>query len=184
MARGKGSTLAVALSCVALGLSGCTKSADTSPEGLAGGLLDITDMPGDWQETQRDVFETRGDENPSIDPSTWCPEASDAAAGLDDLAGDAGADVEMQMQIDGKEIPRLMRLQVWRNDDVRTYFADVLTVLNICDGAMGRTTVARIGEAIMVLQIGDFMTPSSIGELSDDDWREIVQRAADKLADA
>jgi len=227
MARGrKGSSLAVALLFVALGPSGCTKSADTSPEGLAEGLLDITDMPGDWQETQRDVFETRGNENPSIDPSTWCPEASDAAAGLDDLAGDAGADVEMQMQIDGEEIPRLMRLQAWRNDDVRTYFADVLTVLNICDGAkwtqdpgvttemwkidgpevgdesvswgtqevppegtdkasaMGRTTVARIGEVIMVLQIGDFMTPSSIGELSDDDWREIVQRAADKLADA
>jgi hypothetical protein len=189
-------------------------------------LLDITDMPGEWQERQRDVYTTRGAENPSIDPSTWCPDAGDEVAKLDDLAGDAGADVEMQMQVNGAEVPRMMRLQAWRNDDVRTYFADVLTVLNICDGAkwtqdpgvttemwkidgpevgdesvswgtrevppegtdkasaMGRTTVARIGEVIMVLQIGDFMTPSSVGELGDDDWREIVQRAADKLADA
>lgn len=206
--------------------SGCTKAADTSPQALSRALLEITDMPGDWQETQRDVFETRGNENPSLDPSIWCPDAATEAAGLIDLAGDAGADVEMQMQIDGEEVPRLMRLQAWRNDDVRQYFEQLLTMVNICDGAqwteepsvttemwkidgpevgdesvswgsrlvppegkeqaasMGRTTVARLGEVIMVLQIGDFTTASSVGELTDADWREIVQRAADKLADA
>ena len=50
--------------------------------------------------------------------------------------------------------------------------------------SMGRTTVARIGEVIMVLQIGDFTTNKNVGELAETDWREIVQRAADKLADA
>jgi hypothetical protein len=49
---------------------------------------------------------------------------------------------------------------------------------------MGRTTVARIGDVIMVLQIGDFMATTNVGTLADTDWREIVQRAADKLADA
>ena len=207
-------------------LVGCTKSADQSPETLSEGLLGITDMPGEWQETQRDVFSQRGVENPSIDPSTWCPDASDAAAGLDDLAGDAGADVEMQMQVDGSEVPRMMRLQAWRNDSVREYFEGIVTVVNICDNAkwteepdvtqetwkidgpevgdesvswgaqlvppegkemaasMGRTTVARIGDVIMVLQIGDFMATTNVGTLADTDWREIVQRAADKLADA
>lgn len=226
MTSKKGSRLAVTICSVAIVVSGCTKSADTSPEALSEGLLDITDMPGDWQETQRDVFTTRANENPSLDPSIWCPDAADEAAGLIDLAGDAGADVEMQMQSDGKEVPRLMRLQAWRNDSTRQYFEQLVTVLNICDGAkwteepgvttemwkidgpevgdesvswgsqlvppegkeqassMGRTTVARLGEVIMVLQIGDFTTTSSVGELSDADWREIVQRAADKLADA
>lgn len=226
MTSKKGSRLAVAICSVAIVVSGCTKSADTSPEALSEGLLDITDMPGDWQETQRDVFTTRANENPSLDPSIWCPDAADEAAGLIDLAGDSGADVEMQMQSDGKEVPRLMRLQAWRNDSTRQYFEQLVTVLNICDGAkwteepgvttemwkidgpevgdesvswgsqlvppegkeaaasMGRTTVARLGEVIMVLQIGDFTTTSSVGELSDADWREIVQRAADKLADA
>jgi len=215
------------VACGALALaSGCTKSADTSPQTLSKALLAITDMPGDWRETQRDIFETRGNENPSLDSSMWCPDSSDEAASLIDLAGDSGADVEMQMQVDGEEVPRLMRLQAWRNDDVRQYFEQLLTVMNICDGAkwteepgvtteiwkidgpdvgdesvswgsrlvppegkeaaasMGRTTVARLGEVIMVLQIGDFTTTSSVGELTDADWREIVQRAADKLADA
>lgn len=224
MATKKPALLVAVLIAVILG--GCAKTADKSPEALSQGLLDITDMPGEWQETQRDVYATRGPENPSIDPSIWCPQSADAAAGLVNLAGDSGADVEMQMQMDGEEVPRLVRLQAWRNDDVRQYFAELLTVVNICDGAkwtqepgvttemwkidgpevgdesvswgsqllppegkeqaasMGRTTVARLGEVIMVLQVGDFTTTSSVGELSDTDWREIVQRAADKLADA
>lgn len=211
---------------IAVILGGCTKSADRSPEALSKGLLDITDMPGEWQETQRDVYTTRGVENPSIDPSTWCPGAKEEVTKLDDLAGDAGADVEMQMQVDGAEVPRMMRLQAWRSDSASDYFEELVTVVNICDDAKwteepgvtqetwkidgpevgdesvswgsqlvppegkemaassGRTTVARLGEVIMVLQIGDFTASSSAGELGDADWREIVQRAADKLADA
>jgi hypothetical protein len=210
----------------AVAIIGCTKSADKSPAALSKGLLDITDMPGDWRESQRDVFQVRGPENPSIDPSTWCPDGADEAAGLEGLAGDAGADVEMQMQVAGDEVPRLMRLQAWRNDSVREYFEQVLTVVNVCDGAKwteepgvtqevwkvdgpdvgdeavswatglmppagkemarssGYTTVARIGEVIMVLQIGDFSTSSTSDKLTDEEWREIVQRAADKLSDA
>ncbi|MEY2969157.1 MAG: hypothetical protein RIQ64_1784 [Actinomycetota bacterium] len=224
MVKKLGLLMGVSLSVVIV--AGCTKSADKSPEVLSKGLLDITDMPGEWAETQRDVFEFRGAENPSIDPSTWCPDGAGQAAGLESLAGDAGADVEMQMQADGDEVPRLMRLQAWRNDSVREYFEQVLTVVNMCDGAKwteepgvtqevwkidgpdvgdesvswgtdllppqgkemarstGHTTVARIGEVIMVLQIGDFKTASMSTTLNDEEWREIVQRAADKLADA
>lgn len=226
MTKHKVPWLAIAVCALSVAIPGCTKSADTSPEALSEGLLDITDMPGDWKETQRDVFATRANENPSLDPSIWCPDAATEAAGLINLAGDAGADVEMQMQSEGKEVPRLMRLQAWRNGSTRQYFEQLLTVVNMCDGAkwteepgvttemwkidgpevgdeavswgsqleppegkeaatsVGRTTVARLGEVIMVLQIGDFTTTSSVGELSDADWREIVQRAADKLADA
>jgi hypothetical protein len=50
--------------------------------------------------------------------------------------------------------------------------------------SMGHTAVARIGDVIMVLQIGDYRVTSTSETLSDDEWREIVQRAADKLADA
>jgi len=226
MTRKERSWLVAVLLLGGVGLVGCTKSADQSPEGLSKGLLDITDMPGEWRETQRDIYDTRSNENPSIDPSTWCPDGADEAAGLEALAGDAGADVEMQMQVDGNEVPRLMRLQAWRNDSVRQYFAQILTVVNVCDNAKwtqdpgvtqevrkidgpdvgdesvswgtslvppegkevarstGYTTVARIGEVIMVLQIGDFATSSTSDVLTDEEWREIVQRAADKLSDA
>lgn len=37
---------------------------------------------------------------------------------------------------------------------------------------------------VMVLRIGDLTTTSYVGELADTDWRGIVQRAADKLAEA
>ena len=216
----------VTIAFVSVAVTGCTKSADKSPEALSKGLLDITDMPGDWRESQRDVFEVRAAENPSIDPSTWCPDGADESAGLEELAGETGADVEMQMQVNGNEVPRLMRLQAWRNESVREYFEQVLTVVNICDGtkwteepgvtqevwkvdgpevgdesvswatglvppagkemarSSGFTTVARIGEVIMVLQIGDFGTSSTSDKLTDEEWREIVQRAADKLSDA
>jgi hypothetical protein len=226
MTRKESSVRIAALLVVTAALFGCTKSADRTPEALSKGLLDITDMPGDWRESQRDIYETRSNENPSIDPSTWCPDGADEAAGLEALAGDAGADVEMQMEVDGNEVPRLMRLQAWRNDSVREYFERVLTVVNACDGAKwteepgvtqevwkidgpevgdesvswgtvlvppegkemarssGYVTVARIGEVIMVLQIGDFNTTSTSDKLTDDEWREIVQRAADKLSDA
>lgn len=215
----------VSLLVAVLAIAGCTRSVDKSPEGLGNRLLGISDMPGDWQETQRDVFATRSNENPSIDPSIWCPDAATEAEPLLGLAGDAGADVEMQFQLNGNEVPRLMRLQAWRNDSVRQYFQTVQTVVNICDGAKwtadpgvneamfkidgpnvgdesvswgssttpptgtdkpsssGRTTVARLGEVIMVLQIGDAVTDTHVTALADDEWRVIVQRAADKLGD-
>lgn len=215
----------VSLLVAVLAIAGCTRSVDKSPEGLGNRLLGISDMPGDWQETQRDVFATRSNENPSIDPSIWCPDAATEAEQLLGLAGDAGADVEMQFQLNGNEVPRLMRLQAWRNDSVRQYFQTVQTVVNICDGAKwaadpgvneemfkidgpnvgdesvswgssttpptgtdkpsssGRTTVARLGEVIMVLQIGDAVTDTHVTALADDEWRVIVQRAADKLGD-
>ncbi|MFM8388970.1 MAG: hypothetical protein ACKOA5_06980, partial [Actinomycetota bacterium] len=124
MATRKHVVMAGALIAVILG--GCTKSADRSPEALSKGLLDLTDMPGEWQETQRDVYTTRGVENPSIDPSTWCPDATDEVTKLDDLASDAGADVEMQMQVDGAEVPRMMRLQAWRSDSAKDYFEELV----------------------------------------------------------
>lgn len=215
----------VSAGALALVLGACAKSVDKSPEGLSERLLGITDMPGTWRETQRDVFTTRANENPSIDPSIWCPKSADETAKLTGLAGDAGADVEMQMEVDGKEVPRLMRLQAWRADNVRKYFETAQTVVNICDGAKwteepgvsqemwkidgpevgdesvswgstmsppestdkasssGRTTIARLGEVIMVLQIGDFTVGGTSKALGDDEWREIVQRAADKLSD-
>lgn len=215
----------VGVGALVVAIRACAKTADKSPEGLSDRLLGITDTPGAWRETQRDVFTTRTNENPSIDPSIWCPKSASEAAKLIDLAGDAGADVEMQMEVDGKEVPRLMRLQAWRNDDVRNYFATAQTVVNICDGAKwteepgvvqemwkidgpevgdesvswgstmappastdkptssGRTTIARLGEVIMVLQIGDYTAGREVSALSDSDWREIVQRAADKLSD-
>jgi len=208
-----------------VGVTACAKSADKSPTNLADALLGITDMPGDWQETQRDAFTTRSNENPSIDPSVWCPDSKVEAAKLTGLAGDAGADVEMQMQSAGNEMPRLMRLQAWRNDDARRYFAQAQTVVNMCDGAKwteapgvsqemwkidgpevgdesvswgttmappsglgkasstGRTTIARLGDIIMVLQIGDYATGADLPALTDEEWRDIVQRAADKLSD-
>lgn len=215
-----------AVLCSAI-LLGCTKSAEgqkPTPSMISDVLLTITDMEGDWGETQRESFDQREPENPSIDPSVWCPEANEVAKDLVDLAGQSGADVEMQMHgID--DGARMMRLQAWSNDDVDAYFANASEAARICDGktitdddgvtstfaivenrdigdesiswvqittppegtgqdkfeTVGRTTIARFGGIIMVLQIGDF-APVGTGELMDEDsWWEIVEKASEKL---
>lgn len=63
----------VALSTIAL--TACAKETDDSngkyksTKELSAALLSITDMPSGWEESQRQMFDTRSPENPSIDPS-------------------------------------------------------------------------------------------------------------------
>lgn len=206
---------------------GCTKSADhgeLSPERLSDGLLTITEMSGNWQETQRQFFSERSNENPSIDPSLWCPEAADVASDLPSLAGASGADVEMQSK-DTQGGARMMRLQAWSNADATQYVDRVIEAARLCDGiewtdeiqvtasndviddrqigdasvswltrivpppttqkdkfeSVGRTTVARIGSIVMVLQIGDANWTGTTEPLEEDQWWSIVEAAAKKL---
>lgn len=210
-------------------VAGCTKSAEgekPTPAMLSDALPTITDMPGSWKESQRQAFDTRGSENPSIDPSVWCNEASEATKDLVDLAGESGADVEMQLA-DNQEGARMMRLQAWSNDDVSSYFADVAESARICDGksltdadgvgrsweliadrdigdesiswmdttvppeatqkekfsSVGRTTVARFGDIVMVLQLGDANFTGSTEPMPEDEWWSIVEMAGKKLDD-
>ena len=47
--------------------------------------------------------------------------------------------------------------------------------------ALGRTTVARFGDVVMVLQIGDFNTTGTTELMDDDEWWAIVEAAGAKL---
>jgi hypothetical protein len=208
-------------------LTSCTRSAEgqlPTPEMLSETLPTITDMPGNWNETQRQVFAVRGNENPSIDPSVWCPAAREVTKNLIKLAGSSGADVEMQAEMtEGR--PRMMRLQAWANNDVKAYFRDAKEGVRVCDGGtvtlsggvtekysviedkdigdesiswmqtttppaskqtekfqtVGRTTVARFGSIIMVLQIGDMAFTNSVTPMNEDEWWDIVELAGKKL---
>lgn len=206
---------------------GCTRSSGSSeptPEKLSDALVTITDLEGNWQESQRQIFTERSNENPSIDPSTWCPQAADAAQGLIELAGQAGADVEMQNK-DVEGGARLMRLQAWSNADAQRYVDQVIAVVDICNGvettdenqvttstsliegrqigdqsvswmsrtvpppntqkdkfeSVGRTTVARFGDVVMVLQIGDANWTGSTEAMPETDWWAVVETAGNKL---
>lgn len=197
-----------------------------TPAMISDALPTITDMPGDWRETQRQAFDTRGPENPSIDPSVWCPDAAMVTGDLVEFAGEAGADVEMQF-IGSTSGSRLMRLQGWANENSDEYYADAKEAVRICDGTtstddsgavmstdiilnldigdesiswaqtttppegtqkdkmewVSRTTIARFGAIIMVLQLGD-ASPTGTGTLmSEDDWWSIVEMAGKKLHD-
>ena len=39
---------------------------------LSQALIDVADLLTGWSETQRDLFDMRQPENPSIDNSLWC----------------------------------------------------------------------------------------------------------------
>ena len=217
--------LALVVVCSAIG-AGCTTNEEDSfptPSQLSDALLTVTDMESGWEESQRQVFDTRSNENPSIDPSIWCAEAADASKNLETLAGDAGADVEMNWT--KNESPRMMRLQAWSNADAKDYMKDAKASAEACDGvtntdsndvttetemitnrsigdesvswsektvppagtegdkfeSIGRTTVARFGDIVMVLQLGDAAPVGTSSLMLEEDWWDIVKLAADKL---
>ena len=223
----------IVLSCLAITtLVACTDDVDDATQkiqnakALSDSLLSVTDMPSGWNETQRQVFEKRENENPSIDPSIWCPAAQKIAEPLVRLAGDSGADVEMGLERGGGAGATMMRLQAWSNEDVEEYFSTAAMAAEKCDGAqstdangvttsislvtnksigdesvswvesteppkalqgdkfssVGRTTIARFGSVIMVLQIGDYAPTGSVQLMDETKWWGIVSQAGSKLA--
>lgn len=126
-----------------------------SPQDLSARFVTVADLGTDWRETQRDIFTTREVENPSIDPSMWCPEAQTVAEPLVGLAGNGGADVEMENKkhAGGTE---MFRLQAWSNADVEEYFSTLVDAVDACDGAtwsnagadfmMEKSTTEQIGD--------------------------------------
>lgn len=218
---------ALAIIAVTIFLTSCTKSGEgqlPTPEMLSNELPTITEMPGDWNESQRQVFAVRGNENPSLDPSVWCPAANEVTKNLVSLAGASGADVEMQAEMQEGQ-PRMMRLQAWANDDVEEYFRDAKEAARVCDGetvtapsgatekydvienrdigdesiswkqtttpppttqteklqTVSRTTIARFGSIIMVLQMGDMAWTGNVQAMSEDEWWDVVELAGKKL---
>jgi hypothetical protein len=125
--------IGLALMALALGACGSdetTTDTTLTPQQLSEGLLTTTDLGAGWTETQRDVFTTRQPENPSIDPSLWCP------AGKGDqlvaLAGQEGADVELTLGT--TDFPYMVRQQAWTNADVEQYFTSVQAAVAACTG--------------------------------------------------
>ncbi len=208
-------------------LAGCGREAEgqlPTPAQISAELLTITDLNGDWSESQRQIFEKRENENPSIDPSIWCAEAEEVTKNLVQLAGDSGADVEMQYR-KTTEGNRMMRLQAWANEDTKDYFRDAKEAVRICDGknttdengattstevidnrdigdesiswaqktippagtekdkleSVGRTTIARFGDIVMVLQLGDASFAGTAELMNENDWWSIVELASKKL---
>ena len=128
--------IGLALMSLALGACGSdettttTTTATFTPQQLSDALLTTSDLGTGWTETQRDVFTTREPENPSIDPSLWCP------AGKGDelvtLAGQEGADVELS--VGTTDSPYMVRQQAWTNADVEQYFTSVKAAVAACSG--------------------------------------------------
>jgi len=112
-----------------------TPPATFTPQQFGGALLTTSDLSAEgfaWTETQRDVFTTRQPENPSIDPSLWCPNGMGES--LVALAGQEGADVELQLGATGKGVGYMVRQQAWTNADVAKYFTSVKAAVAACAG--------------------------------------------------
>lgn len=222
--------LAVAIPVlVALAVTGCTKEVShtpATPAQLADSLLSITDLDPGWEETQRQVFDERSNENPALDETAFCAAAADEVARVTDLAGGSGADVEMSYGGTSGGA-RLIRLQAWTSGDVMTYVEAAADAAGACNGvtatddagvtstirlitgrsigdesvswsdqivpppatqdqkfeSQGRTTVARFGDIIMVIQIGDANFAGTAALLPEAEWWAIVSAAGAKLDD-
>lgn len=133
----------IGLALVSITLGGCgsdktasapstsTTSATFTAEQLSDVLLTSNDLGTGWAETQRDVFSGREAENPSIDPSLWCPAGHGDQ--LATLAGQQGADVELSLG--PTDVPYMIRQQAWTNADVERYFTSVADAVTSCSGA-------------------------------------------------
>jgi hypothetical protein len=112
------------------GTTGTGAAGAFTPQQLSNALLTASDLGDGWTEMQRDMFTTREPENPSIDPSLWCPAAD--ADGLAALAGQEGADVELSLGT--PEALFLVRQQAWTNADVDRYLAAATAAVATCLG--------------------------------------------------
>lgn len=142
------------LAVCALLLAGCrTADGNPSPAEIGEGLLTVTDLDTDWRETQRDVFDERGVENPVLDTGSFCPEAEIDPDELEGLAGEAGADVEFQK----KDGSAAIRLQAWSNADAVLFDDTVGTAAVACDGKTWTDEFGTAGtfEAIEGPEVGD-----------------------------
>jgi hypothetical protein len=132
----------IGLALMSVALGACGSGTTTNPpatanptttvtaQQLGGALLTPSDLGAGWTQSQRDVFATREPENPSIDPSLWCP------AGKGDelvtLAGQEGADVELTLGHGGSQA--MLRQQAWTNAAVAQYFTSVKAAVDACSG--------------------------------------------------
>jgi hypothetical protein len=98
----------------------------------------------------------------------WCPDASEAAVRLDELAGQAGADVELSRDDGGSYA---VRQQAWSDGNVEEYFDTVVDAIETCDGAswtaddgttpsLGRLDSPEVGdESVSMLASSVLSTP-------------------------
>lgn len=134
-ARSPRTLVSVALAAAAL-VAGCSSddSSGPTPQQLERQLLESTDLGPEWIETSRGPFDRREDEHPSIDPGLWCPTAETDAELLVNLAGERGADAELEIaRPDALFIG--VRQQLWSNDAVDDYLAAAAAAVGRCDGA-------------------------------------------------
>ena len=117
-------------------------------------MLTTSDLGTGWSGTRRDVFTTRQPENPSIDPSLWCPAGKGDE--LVSLAGQEGADVELS--VGSADSPFMVRQQAWTNADVERYFTAVQAAVAACSGVTwkdGEGNSYTLEPAATVPRIGD-----------------------------
>lgn len=128
-------------------IAGC-RAADGNPTAaeIGEGLLTVTNLDTAWRETQRDVFDERGVENPVLDVGSFCPAASADVAEMETLAGQAGADVEFQK----KDGSAAIRLQAWSNADAVMFDDTVASAVVTCDGKSWTDEFGTAGTFAMV----------------------------------
>ncbi len=136
MLRARSLTLLVAC-LVPLAACGGDDDRVYTPAELGEQLLSTDDMGPGWTESQRDVFDTREPENPSIDPSLWCPDFPTGTSDqLTTLAGPSGADVELQQgdPTSADQPTYGLRQQAWSNNDAADYLRELADAVGTCSG--------------------------------------------------
>lgn len=150
-------TLAGALSIT--GCGGADAGQAYTPQQLEAVLLTAADLGVGWTETQRSAFTTREPGNPSVEDSlSLCPQAAEQAKQLDQLASDAGAEVELEQAPQGGAL-YLVRQLAWSDDQVQEYFTTLDEGIALCVGSSWEVGDGKVRlEALEAPALGDEST--------------------------
>ena len=130
-----------------------------TPEQLEAALLTAADLGAGWTETQRSAFTANEPGHPSVEDSLpLCPQAAEQAKKLDELASDAGADVELEQAPTGGAL-YLVRQLAWSDDQVQEYFTTLDEAIALCVGSSWEVGDGKVSlEALEAPALGDEST--------------------------
>lgn len=168
----------------ALAVGACGDDDDADLTYTADALVEVLvredDLGSGWSEDRRDVFTTRAEGPPSFDPGGWCPDAAEEVEGIEALAGETGAVVELSRERQGRSFHGLSE-QLWSNMTTAEYFATVVGALDTCMGATwfledeGEVTVGALeGPSVgdeSTMALVEVVTPGPDGDYV---WRSRV----------
>jgi len=149
-----------------------------APADLEAALLTADDLGTGWTQQQHQVFDTRPEGMPTLDPGMWCPQAGPVADDLGGLDAGGGAYVELQSGVSAARTHHGVSEQLWSSADASAFVAAATSGFEACVGQtwdVDQDATASV-DALVGDWVGDESTTALVtyvtpGPDGDYEWR-------------